>query len=137
MLGLGASGMLRPSKVTAFLAVLSGSFDPSLALVMGGALLVALPTFQSALRRKGSKPLLAEAYDLPTRRDIDPDLLAGAALFGAGWGVSGLCPGPALVSVATLQPQVLVFLAAMVVAMYAENGLPRFAAPPPRPKALT
>lgn len=84
-LGLGVSGMLKPSKVAGFLSVLAGSWDPTLAAVMGGALLVALPGFQLALRRR-TTPRCASCYELPTKTALDADLLLGAALFGAGWG---------------------------------------------------
>lgn len=115
-LGLGVSGMAKPSKVAGFLSVLSGTFDPSLMLVMGGALLVALPAFQLALRRS-SGPLCAACYDLPTKKGVDADLVSGALLFGTGWGLGGICPGPGLVALATLQPQALAFVAAMAMGM--------------------
>ncbi|KAL4452038.1 hypothetical protein ABPG75_007700 [Micractinium tetrahymenae] len=115
-LGLGVSGMAKPSKVAGFLSVLSRTFDPSLLFVMGGALLVALPAFQLALRRS-SGPLCAACYDLPAKKGLDANLISGALLFGAGWGVGGICPGPGLVALATLQPQALAFVAAMAVGM--------------------
>lgn len=120
-LGLGVSGMAKPSKVAGFLSVLSGTFDPSLMFVMGGALLVALPAFQWALRRSCG-PLCAVRYDLPAKQGIDANLVSGALLFGAGWGLGGICPGPGLVAVATLQPQALAFVAAMAAGMQLDHA---------------
>jgi len=119
-LGLGAAGMTMPTKVSSFLGVFAGTFDPSLAFVMGGALLVATPGYQLIMRTKVlPHPLLATAstFNLPTSKTIDWKLLGGAALFGTGWGLAGLCPGPALVSVATLQVPSIVFVASLVAGM--------------------
>jgi uncharacterized membrane protein YedE/YeeE len=105
-LGLGVSGMLRPAKVIAFLSPLGGAWDPSLGLVMGGALAVAVPIFQRVLSKLrgggggGPKPACGAGFSLPTKTAVDGRLLSGAALFGAGWGVGGICPGPGLVSAA-------------------------------------
>ena len=120
-LGLGIGGMTRPSKVIAFLDV-TGDWDPSLALVMGGALLVYGVVARFALRTP--KPLLEEKFFVPTRRDIDRPLVAGAILFGAGWGLAGYCPGPALVSLASGRASIMVFVAAMLLGMWIEQGLP-------------
>ena len=113
-LGLLLSGMTDPSKVIGFLD-LAGPWDPSLALVMGGA--VAVGFFGFALAKKRSQSLLGGAMHLPGSRQIDRRLLIGAALFGAGWGIAGFCPGPALVSMATGEPKALVFVAAMLAGM--------------------
>lgn len=110
-LGLGLSGMTQPAKVIGFLDV-AGRWDPSLALVMGGAVLVMLVAFAFVLRRRA--PVLAPSFDLPTQTRIDRPLVVGAVVFGVGWGLSGVCPGPALVSIATLSPASLVFVAAML-----------------------
>jgi hypothetical protein len=110
-LGLGLSGMTQPAKVIGFLDV-AGRWDPSLALVMGGAVLVTLVTFALVLRRRA--PVLAPSFDLPVQTRIDRPLVVGAILFGVGWGLSGVCPGPALVSIASLSPASLVFAAAML-----------------------
>ena len=110
-LGLVISGMANPAKVLGFLD-LAGNWDPTLAFVMGGAILVAFPAFQLAKRRE--KPLLAERWSLPDRSDIDPRLLAGAALFGIGWGIAGFCPGPALAAIGIVPVEALIFVAAMV-----------------------
>lgn len=110
-LGLVISGMANPAKVLGFLD-LAGNWDPTLAFVMGGAILVAFPAFQLAKRR--AKPLLAEKWSLPERSDIDPRLLAGAALFGIGWGLAGFCPGPALAAIGIVPMEALIFVAAMI-----------------------
>ncbi len=94
--GLAVSGMTQPAKVVGFLDVL-GAWDPSLAFVMLGAIAVYLAAYRG-LVLKAKRPLFAERFSLPTRTDIDLPLLAGAAIFGVGWGLSGFCPGPALVS---------------------------------------
>jgi uncharacterized membrane protein YedE/YeeE len=108
--GLLISGMVQPTKVLGFLDIF-GAWDPSLAVVMAAALAVSTPGFMLANRH--SRPLLATRSFWPTRRDIDRPLVVGAALFGVGWGLVGLCPGPALESLATLSPGVIVFVAAM------------------------
>jgi len=113
-LGLILSGMTDPAKVLAFLD-LAGRWDPSLALVMGGAIAVGLVGFTVARRRTVS--LLGSAMKLPTARHIDRRLVAGGLLFGAGWGVAGFCPGPALVAMAMGHPKALLFVAAMLVGM--------------------
>lgn len=113
-LGLIVSDMIQPAKVQGFLDV-SGRWDASLSLVMGGALLVTLVAYPLILRRQ--RPLLAQHFDLPAARSIDASLLVGAALFGIGWGVSGFCPGPALVGVATGSRDALTFTAAMLAGM--------------------
>jgi uncharacterized membrane protein YedE/YeeE len=108
--GLLISGMVQPTKVLGFLDIF-GAWDPSLAVVMAAALAVSVPGFMLANSR--ARPLLATKSFWPTRRDIDRPLVVGAALFGVGWGLVGLCPGPALESLATLSPGVIVFVAAM------------------------
>ncbi|MGB9369857.1 MAG: DUF6691 family protein [Xanthobacteraceae bacterium] len=121
-LGLVISGMTDTAKVLGFLDVLAipkGKWDPTLLIVMAAALAVSMPGFVLAGRR--SRPLLAEAAAWPTRKDIDRPLLAGAALFGAGWGLVGLCPGPAIANLATLSPAVLLFVAAMTAGMAAHD----------------
>lgn len=117
--GLALSGMMNPAKVLNFLD-LAGTWDPSLALVMGGALAVAVPAFRIARRRR--HPLFAPAFELPSRTDLDGPLIAGAALFGLGWGLVGLCPGPAVAVIATGLPEALIFVVAMLAGM-AVHGL--------------
>ncbi|HEU0196722.1 MAG TPA: YeeE/YedE family protein [Nevskiaceae bacterium] len=114
-LGLAVSGMIDPAKVINFLDV-TGHWDPTLAFVMGGALLVTLPAYQLAKRRKA--PLLAERFDLPTKTVIDRPLVIGAAVFGLGWGLGGFCPGPAIAALGTLQAPVFGFFIAMLVGQW-------------------
>jgi uncharacterized protein len=114
-LGLLISGMANPAKVIAFLD-LSQAWDPSLALVMAGAIGVGLPGFTLAKRRKLS--LLGERMQIPNQQSIDSKLLLGAALFGLGWGIAGFCPGPALVAASALLPDALVFMASMLAGMF-------------------
>ncbi|MBO9646419.1 MAG: YeeE/YedE family protein [Pseudacidovorax sp.] len=113
-LGLILSGMTDPGKVQGFLD-LAGAWDPSLAFVMGGAILVGLGAFAVARRR--SKAWLGGAMQLPTRRDIDRPLVVGSLVFGAGWGLAGFCPGPALVALAAGHWQALLFTLAMLAGM--------------------
>ena len=112
--GLLISGMVQPTKVLAFLDIF-GAWDPSLAVVMIAALAVSAPGFMLAKGR--SRPLLAVRSFWPARDDIDRPLVIGSAMFGVGWGLVGLCPGPALESLATLSPGVIVFVAAMAAGM--------------------
>lgn len=113
--GLALGGMTDPGKVVAFLDV-TGAWDPSLAFVMGSALLVTFPVF--AWVRRSARPLFAERFQLPTRRDLDPQLLVGAALFGIGWGIAGLCPGPAIANLGAGSPEILLFVVTMVAGMW-------------------
>ncbi len=113
--GLALGGMTDPGKVVAFLDV-TGAWDPSLAFVMGSALLVTFPVF--AWVRRSTRPLFAERFQLPTRRDLDPQLLVGAALFGIGWGIAGLCPGPAIANLGAGSPEILLFVVTMVAGMW-------------------
>jgi hypothetical protein len=112
--GLGISGMTHPSKVLAFLDF-AGDWDPSLAFVMGSGVLVNLVFFTLARRR--GRPLLAPSFSLPVPTAVDASLLGGAALFGAGWGLGGFCPGPAIVSVVNGVTPVIAFVVSMLVAM--------------------
>lgn len=112
--GLTISGMTQPSKVLGFLDIL-GRWDPTLAFVMAAALAVSGIGF--SLARRQGQPLLAARHLWPTRTDIDRPLVVGSVLFGTGWGLVGLCPGPALVNLASLMPSVAVFVLAMVAGM--------------------
>jgi uncharacterized protein len=112
--GLLISGMMQPAKVLGFLDIF-GAWDPSLAVVMIAALAVAAPGFLLARRR--GRPVLAERNLWPTKTRVDYPLVTGAALFGIGWGLVGLCPGPALENLATLSPRVIAFVAAMAAGM--------------------
>lgn len=109
--GLAWSGMTDPARVVGFLDI-AGAWDPTLMLVMAGALAVATPMFQMLLRRSG--PALGEKFHLPTSTRIDASLLVGAGVFGIGWGLAGLCPGPAIAGLVTGSPLVVVFVAAMI-----------------------
>ena len=114
-LGLLISGMTEPAKVLGFLDIF-GAWDATLAFVMAGAVTVAAIGF--ALARRRSAPVLASHFSWPARSDIDAPLVIGSALFGIGWGLSGICPGPALVNLAGLSTPILVFVAAVVVGMF-------------------
>ncbi len=127
-LGLIVSGMSNPAKVLGFLD-LAGAWDPSLALVMGGAIGVAMPAFWLARRR--STALLGEPMQLPASRRIDRRLLLGSLAFGAGWGIAGFCPGPALVSLLAGQPKAWIFVAAMLAGMALFEVLERRKLPAP------
>lgn len=113
--GLIISGMANPAKVIGFLD-LSMPWDPSLMFVMGGAIALGLPGFFLAKRLKNS--LMGLPMNLPTNTHVDKKLLLGAALFGAGWGIGGFCPGPAVVAAASLATDGLIFIAAMLAGMF-------------------
>ena len=114
-LGLILSGMTDPGKVTGFLD-LAGAWDPSLALVMGGAILVGV--FAFAVAKKRTTSLLGGAMHLPRRRDFDKGLVLGSLVFGVGWGLGGFCPGPAVVSLAAGQEKAAWFVVAMLAGMW-------------------
>ncbi len=112
--GLALSGMLSPTKVIGFLDI-TGNWDPSLAFVMGGAVAVTLISFYILTRRP--TPIFGGRFHLPTSKDIDSRLLIGSGLFGIGWGIGGLCPGPSISSLAYAEPKIAVFVVAMVAGM--------------------
>ncbi len=114
-LGLAISEMVNPAKVLGFLDV-TGTWDPSLILVMGAGLAVTLLTFRPLLKR--SRPLLDTQFHMPSLTDIDRQLLTGAGIFGIGWGLVGYCPGPAIASLAFGRPESVIFLVAMVAGFY-------------------
>ncbi|MEO6576651.1 MAG: DUF6691 family protein [Polyangiaceae bacterium] len=120
--GLAISGMTQPAKVMGFLDV-TGNWDPSLAFVMLGAIAVHFGFVQRARRR--GKPFFAERFVWPELTRIDAKVLAGAAIFGLGWGAIGYCPGPAVVSLATGSTSVLLFVALMLLGMAGTRGLAR------------
>ena len=123
--GLVISGMSDPAKVLNFLD-LFGTWDPSLAFVMGGAVIVAFIGYRLVLARPA--PLAADRFHLPTRNDIDARILTGPAIFGVGWGLGGFCPGPALTALGLGATGTLAFVPAMLLGMWAarlaaEGGL--------------
>lgn len=117
-LGLALSGMSQPAKVLGFLDV-AGAWDPSLMFVMGGALAVHVLLSRVILRRE--RPLFDEEFHLPAKKTVDGRLVAGAALFGLGWGLGGFCPGPALTSAASGAVPAIVFVGAMTAGMFLQN----------------
>lgn len=114
-LGLVVSGMANPAKVLNFLD-LAGSWDPSLAFVMGGAALTTFLGYRLVWRR--TAPMLNPTFDIPQSRSVDRPLLVGAALFGIGWGIGGFCPGPAWTALALLAPGTVIFLTAMLLGLW-------------------
>lgn len=130
-LGLTVSGMTQPAKVIGFLNIgamldgangsgFPGKWDPSLAFVMGGALLVTLIAF-AVTPKQGKRPWYAEKFELPTRKDVDVRLVGGAALFGIGWALAGYCPGPALASLLVGGTDSVIFMAALIMGMWAAS----------------
>ena len=113
-LGLGLGGMTNPEKIIAFLDVF-GRWDPSLLFVMGGAVGLTFFLFPRILGRP--KPILDSHFQVPGKLPIDRRLILGASLFGVGWGLAGYCPGPALVSLVTLNPGVIVFVIFLVLGL--------------------
>ena len=116
--GLAISGMLDPMRVRGFLD-LFGDWDPTLAFVMGGALAVMVVAW--TIQKRSAAPYAADRYYLPGTQDLDGRLIGGAALFGIGWGLSGLCPGPAIASLGINFAQVALFVVAMLVGMLAHR----------------
>jgi len=116
--GLLLSGMANPAKVQNFLD-LFGTWDPSLAFVMGGAIAVTMPGFWLVTRR--SKPFFNDVFNLPTRTDFDARLITGAAIFGVGWGLGGFCPGPAMTALPLAAEGTLIFVATMLTGMAASK----------------
>lgn len=120
--GLGLSGMTLPTKVAAFLSVLHPSFDPSLMFVMGAALLVALPCFQFIIKSsKLTTPVCGGELSLPTNTKIDMKLLLGGVLFGMGWGISGMCPGPAVANLVNPSVPLLSYMGGLGVGFLADH----------------
>ena len=116
--GLGIAQMTNPDKVLDFFD-LFGAWDPSLALVMAGALAVMAIAFRIVAGR--SAPILGQAFQIPTRREVDSRLVAGAVMFGVGWGLVGFCPGPAISGLALGRYEVIVFVLAMLTGMAAQR----------------
>lgn len=116
--GLALSDMVNPARVLAFLDVF-GDWDPTLAFVMGSALVPSAVAY--AIVRRMQRPLLAAEFRIPQNRVVEPQLLAGAAIFGIGWGLIGLCPGPAIAGLALGYWQAWLFVAAMLSGMLAHR----------------
>ena len=113
--GLSVSQMIDPAKVLGFLNIF-GAWDPSLAFVMIGALIVSSPFFH--LFKNNDKPVFADSFSYSNNKELNKKLIIGSSLFGAGWGLAGLCPGPAIASLALLNTSSIVFVIAMFVGFY-------------------
>jgi uncharacterized membrane protein YedE/YeeE len=113
--GLVISGMTNPDKVIGFLDIL-GQWNPSLIFVMVGAILFNFISFKILLKKEA--PLCAQKYHLPENKSIDKKLLIGSSLFGIGWGILGICPGPGIVNLVTFNPSTLLFVLSMIVGMF-------------------
>jgi uncharacterized protein len=124
--GLALAGMTNPNKVLGFLDV-TGAWDPSLSLVLAGAVAVTFVGFRIVLRRP--RPLFGQQFQLPLRQAIDLPLVTGAAIFGVGWGISGYCPGPAIALLATPGREAWIFLPAMLFGMLLHQLLERRVSP--------
>lgn len=122
--GLAIGGMTQPAKIVGFFDYL-GNWDPSLAFVMGGALLVYTPVYRWAIRT-WQRPIWAPSFSLPTRSDIDWRLVLGSGIFGIGWGLGGYCPGPAFTSVGAGSREALIFGLAMLAGVGAYQVFMRF-----------
>jgi uncharacterized membrane protein YedE/YeeE len=112
--GLMISDMVNPARVLNFLDV-TGNWDPTLLFVMAGGVAVAAVGYRLVFRR--GAPLVGGHFNLPAKRQVDMPLIGGAALFGVGWGLAGICPGPAIADLPTLEPKILLFVAAMLAGM--------------------
>jgi uncharacterized membrane protein YedE/YeeE len=119
--GLSLSGMVDPARVSGFLDVASGHWDPSLMFVLGGAVMVAVPGV--LLRRFLAKPILSVEFHLPAKTRIDGPLILGSAIFGIGWGIAGFCPGPAISAFALGLTPVILFVCAMIAGMLVHDRI--------------
>ncbi|OEF27625.1 YeeE/YedE family protein [Vibrio rumoiensis] len=117
--GMVLSGMVDPDKVIGFLDV-AGDWDPSLAFVMGGALLVFVPAYHLLIKPR-QKPIDNSEFCIPNNKSIDKKLILGASLFGIGWGIAGVCPGPALASLSLMNTSLIAFVVSMLVGMLMVN----------------
>ena len=113
--GLAVSSMINPAKIVGFLD-LTGNWDPSLAFVMGGAVFVTALTFRLILKRP--KPIFTDIFELPSKVSLDSKLITGAAIFGVGWAMSGLCPGPAISSIGLLDEKLLIFVCTLLIGSF-------------------
>lgn len=119
-LGLAVSGMTDPARVLGFLD-LAGQWDPTLMFVLGGAVVTSFFGYRLVFKR--SAPMIGDRFQLPTRRDLDARLLAGSALFGTGWGLSGYCPGPAIASIGGISLPLAAMLISMVAGWFVARRL--------------
>jgi uncharacterized membrane protein YedE/YeeE len=119
-IGISISGMANPAKVLNFFD-LAGTWDPSLAFVMGGALIVTFFGYRYVLKRPA--PMMSARFQLPTRRDFDLPLIGGSAVFGVGWGIAGFCPGGALPALGTGRTEVFIFAGALLAGIFAAKVL--------------
>ena len=117
-IGLTVAGMVNPAKVIAFLNIL-GNWDPSLVFVMVGAIIFSAPFFYILKNKK--KPFFNSSFQIPSRTNIDRNLIIGSSLFGVGWGLVGYCPGPAIASLAYSQVESAIFLFALFIGLYADR----------------
>ena len=131
-LGISLSGMANPAKVLNFFDI-AGSWDPSLAFVMGGALIVTYFGYRFVLGRKA--PVFAPAFGVPTARQIDAKLIGGSAIFGIGWGIAGFCPGGALPALGTGRWEVFAFVAALIAGIFLAKLLQAIVRPQSQPTA--
>lgn len=113
--GLAVSSMINPAKIVGFLDI-TGNWDPSLAFVMGGAVFVTALTFRLILKRP--KPIFTDIFELPSKVSLDGKLITGAAIFGIGWAMSGLCPGPAISSIGFLDEKLLIFVCTLLIGSF-------------------
>ena len=113
--GLVVSSMINPAKIVGFLDI-TGNWDPSLAFVMGGAVFVTALTFRLILKRP--KPIFTNIFELPSKVSLDGKLITGAAIFGIGWAMSGLCPGPAISSIGFLDEKLLIFVCTLLIGSF-------------------
>lgn len=121
--GLALSGMIDPARVLGFLDV-AGAWDPTLAFVLGGALLPSALSY--AIIRRMKRPVMADDFCIPQNRTVEKRLLAGAAIFGVGWGLVGLCPGPAIAGMVFGKWEVWLFVAAMIAGMWLQRAYAEF-----------
>ena len=113
--GLAVSSMINPAKIVGFLDI-TGNWNPSLAFVMGGAVFVTALTFRLILKRP--KPIFTDIFELPSKVSLDGKLITGAAIFGIGWAMSGLCPGPAISSIGFLDEKLLIFVCTLLIGSF-------------------
>ena len=118
--GIALAGMINPAKIFNFFDI-AGTWDPSLAFVMGGALIVTGIGYRLVWRRKA--PIFDATFHVPTRKDLDPALIGGSALFGVGWGIAGFCPGGAIPALGLGEPQAFVFVAAMLAGLWGMRAI--------------